>query len=254
MHGNVERRGLQRSRPQPRAERWYVSTGLRPCLSWDFRAQPPRRLLLRVKCEMSYRVPRWFCRASYSEAVLRTFGEILAARTANNIAIIDDGLTVEVPAYCEQDVYMEADRALDILEKSKLIKVIERWFDEEAFVTKTACLVTIDWDAADAPEIYCAPPEPPWWFLEKRGRFYRIWKKTEGYCWYCGASVGWAFEADHQKPRSRGGSGRVDNLVPACAPCNRAKASRDLEQYRVAVGGSEYRFWFERGAAALTSA
>jgi len=44
-------------------------------------------------------------------------------------------------------------------------------------------------------------------------------------CQYCGReSVG--LTVDHVIPRSRGGSSHWDNIVAACAPCNRKKGSR----------------------------
>ena len=69
-----------------------------------------------------------------------------------------------------------------------------------------------------------------------------IYEKTGGRCFYCGQKLvftaygdvqhprGW--EVDHVKPRSRGGSDDLKNLVPACISCNRQKGNhyklRDL--------------------------
>jgi 5-methylcytosine-specific restriction endonuclease McrA len=36
---------------------------------------------------------------------------------------------------------------------------------------------------------------------------------------------------DHAIPRSRGGSGRKDNLVTACMPCNTRKRDKTPEEY-----------------------
>jgi 5-methylcytosine-specific restriction endonuclease McrA len=44
-----------------------------------------------------------------------------------------------------------------------------------------------------------------------------------------------AAELDHQIPRSRGG-GRGPNLVLACRPCNGAKGSMTVEEYRGELG------------------
>lgn len=51
-------------------------------------------------------------------------------------------------------------------------------------------------------------------------------------CSYCDAKDV-ALNLDHVLPRSRGGSNRVSNLVPACKPCNDAKSNRAVEDYLV---------------------
>jgi 5-methylcytosine-specific restriction endonuclease McrA len=56
--------------------------------------------------------------------------------------------------------------------------------------------------------------------LEKHGR----------HCVYCGA-VDVPLNLDHVIPRSRGGSNRVSNLVPACIPCNEEKGARLIEEF-----------------------
>ena len=58
-------------------------------------------------------------------------------------------------------------------------------------------------------------------------------------CAYCGAA---ADTLDHVRARARGGETRTANLVAACAPCNRAKASADwLAWFRAQSGWSEAR-------------
>ncbi|WP_145883715.1 RNA-guided endonuclease IscB [Streptomyces sp. BK340] len=49
-------------------------------------------------------------------------------------------------------------------------------------------------------------------------------------CVYCG-TTGVPLNVDHIRPRSRGGSSRVDNLAIACAPCNQAKGSHAVEDF-----------------------
>jgi 5-methylcytosine-specific restriction endonuclease McrA len=48
-------------------------------------------------------------------------------------------------------------------------------------------------------------------------------------CAYCGRG-NTAFELDHIRPRSRGGSNRVSNLALSCHACNTAKADHHLER------------------------
>jgi len=40
------------------------------------------------------------------------------------------------------------------------------------------------------------------------------------------------FEIDHMIPRKRKKSGRIENLTPACLPCNRAKRNRDVKEFK----------------------
>lgn len=49
-------------------------------------------------------------------------------------------------------------------------------------------------------------------------------------CVYCGVR-GVPLSLDHVRPRSRGGSNQVSNLVLACVPCNEAKGDRPVEQF-----------------------
>lgn len=48
-------------------------------------------------------------------------------------------------------------------------------------------------------------------------------------CRYCGDTSG-PFEFDHVLPWSRGGQDTVENIVRACAPCNREKSDRTPEE------------------------
>lgn len=49
-------------------------------------------------------------------------------------------------------------------------------------------------------------------------------------CTYCGTGEG-PFEVDHIHPVSRGGSDDLDNLCLACAPCNRSKSNKTVEEW-----------------------
>ncbi len=53
------------------------------------------------------------------------------------------------------------------------------------------------------------------------------WKHA---CAYCGVS-GVPLELDHVVPRSRGGSDRESNRVPACHRCNQQKGNRTIEEF-----------------------
>lgn len=69
----------------------------------------------------------------------------------------------------------------------------------------------------------------------------RIFQKTDGYCIYCGKKLSWknygllntrgCWEIDHSRPKSKGGTDHMNNLVPACIPCNRDKGDQTSSQY-----------------------
>jgi hypothetical protein len=75
----------------------------------------------------------------------------------------------------------------------------------------------------------------------------------DGRCAYCGSLLGDRWHADHLEPVLRGyaepcaenpqgilhtGRDVVENLMPACAPCNLDKTSFTLEQWRKKLAGS----------------
>ena len=67
-----------------------------------------------------------------------------------------------------------------------------------------------------------------------------VWQKSDGYCWYCGDTLpekGW--HADHFEPIYRQGgelwkpeNDVIENIVPACAPCNLFKSVFSVEEFR----------------------
>ena len=61
----------------------------------------------------------------------------------------------------------------------------------------------------------------------------KIRAKSGGFCWYCGEELpdkGW--HADHFIPKRRGGPDDIDNMVPACAPCNLFKRTYSINGLR----------------------
>ncbi|MFE2278787.1 RNA-guided endonuclease IscB [Streptomyces sp. NPDC059454] len=54
--------------------------------------------------------------------------------------------------------------------------------------------------------------------------------KWNNACAYCD-NTGVPLNIDHLRPRSRGGSNRLSNLVLTCVPCNRAKGSSPVEVF-----------------------
>ena len=69
-----------------------------------------------------------------------------------------------------------------------------------------------------------------------------IFDETDGICYLCGKKLAWknygdpgergAWEVEHMRPLSRGGSNSVKrNLLPACIPCNRKKGTMTVNKW-----------------------
>lgn len=95
-----------------------------------------------------------------------------------------------------------------------------------------------------------------------------VWNKSQGICWYCGTELpekGW--HVDHVQPVLRQSEivpyeqrknpyasevkftgtltnpdkDNVDNMVPACAPCNLFKSTFSLEEFRQQIAAQPER-------------
>lgn len=65
----------------------------------------------------------------------------------------------------------------------------------------------------------------------------RVWQKTNGRCAYCGKKLGthWksgVWSIDHFVPLSRHGARGIDNLMPACLPCNSEKSNMLIDEWK----------------------
>ena len=58
-----------------------------------------------------------------------------------------------------------------------------------------------------------------------------------GRCAYCGAPG--KVHADHRTPLSRRGTNHIDNILPACAPCNLSKHDRTESEYLIRKYGAK---------------
>lgn len=73
-----------------------------------------------------------------------------------------------------------------------------------------------------------------------------VFEKSNGACWYCGCDLPKRWHVDHVVPVDRDSLGRVgpanmhlhnvDNMVPACAPCNLFKSDMTIELFRDMLG------------------
>ncbi len=61
------------------------------------------------------------------------------------------------------------------------------------------------------------------------GKYYS--KVSSKRCWYCGKAG--KMTRDHVVPKSKGGTSRHNNILPACYDCNQEKKNLSLEEYRV---------------------
>lgn len=68
----------------------------------------------------------------------------------------------------------------------------------------------------------------------------QIYNKSNGHCWYCGDKLKKGWHTDHFLPIRRNPDGtidnpehdNIDNLVPACPPCNIMKSDMTIEKFR----------------------
>ena len=60
----------------------------------------------------------------------------------------------------------------------------------------------------------------------------RIRGKTGGRCHVCGGPLGPKWEADHIRPRARGGVDAEHNCLPACGVCNATRWHRSSKVIR----------------------
>lgn len=81
--------------------------------------------------------------------------------------------------------------------------------------------------------------------LTKKQRL-ELFAKYAGKCAYCGCELGTRWHADHFEPVIRLPDGRVaeqpgnhaiENMMPACAPCNISKGRQTLEGWRLWLAG-----------------
>ena len=78
--------------------------------------------------------------------------------------------------------------------------------------------------------------------MYNRARLYAIYSKTSGYCFYCTKRLTFknhgrlgrrgAWEVDHGKPESKGGTDHLNNLHAACIECNRRKGDMTVAEFR----------------------
>lgn len=69
-----------------------------------------------------------------------------------------------------------------------------------------------------------------------------VYHKTGGYCYYCKKKLSLSnygkngnhgsWHIDHSKPKSKGGTDYLRNLVPACIECNMDKSTRHGSYYK----------------------
>lgn len=81
--------------------------------------------------------------------------------------------------------------------------------------------------------------------MEKE-RLRKIYEKTDGHCHICHSSLVFAshgkhntkgaWHIEHSKPKSKGGTDHLNNLLPACIPCNLTKGVKHTKIARAKHG------------------
>ena len=76
----------------------------------------------------------------------------------------------------------------------------------------------------------------------------RIYERTSGHCHLCHKKLAFknygrfgeraSWEVEHSVPRARSGTDHLNNLYPACIPCNRSKRDRGTRSMRARNGQS----------------
>jgi 5-methylcytosine-specific restriction endonuclease McrA len=59
----------------------------------------------------------------------------------------------------------------------------------------------------------------------------------DGRCAYCGERA--PLQIDHRVPLARGGTNSIDNILPACGPCNRRKHSMFEQEFRARLAAEK---------------
>jgi 5-methylcytosine-specific restriction endonuclease McrA len=70
-----------------------------------------------------------------------------------------------------------------------------------------------------------------------------VFDKSHGFCWYCGDYLSDKWHVDHIEPIRRSADGgvhslelhNIDNLAPACVPCNLFKSVYSVEGFRAKI-------------------
>lgn len=80
----------------------------------------------------------------------------------------------------------------------------------------------------------------------------KIYDKTDGCCHICHKRISYsnygvhgakgAWHVDHSIPRAKGGSNHLNNLYPACIPCNLGKSASTNRSVRPLYGNSRAPF------------
>lgn len=90
------------------------------------------------------------------------------------------------------------------------------------------------------------------WNPIRRKVVHEVQRKTGGHCFYCGTTpIGVQQCVDHFTPTRKGGSDKLENLVPACRSCNSAKGGMMIEEFRMS---RRLRLAYGRGVPPMSNA
>lgn len=78
-----------------------------------------------------------------------------------------------------------------------------------------------------------------------------IYEKFGRRCAYCGMPLNSGWHVDHKHPKHRGGTNDMENLMPACARCNRWKATFTIDEFRNEIAAQVGRLARDSGSFRL---
>jgi hypothetical protein len=63
---------------------------------------------------------------------------------------------------------------------------------------------------------------------------HKVFMKTFYHCGYCGKIINEPSDLtlDHMKPKAKGGTDEMNNLIGCCKSCNQMKSDKTMEEYR----------------------
>lgn len=145
-------------------------------------------------------------------------------------------------------ILMDADYNID--DAMGICQAMERGPDRDIILSLADHMLELDQEpeviaaalVAVAAEILVAArfsyaPSRPDPYKERLGMSPKAWRKLRDevlaakgcVCTYCGSDS--SITVDHVVPLSKGGTNEIDNLTPACKPCNSSKRDRLLGEW-----------------------
>lgn len=126
------------------------------------------------------------------------------------------------------DALRDDDRALAWMTKAgRQWRAIKVRLIDMGKITVDAGFIRNTWLGFDAMQTLPGRPYEPGWAALRAA----VFERDRFTCTYCGEQDG-PLDCDHVLPVALGGVSTMENLVAACAPCNRSKGARLVSDWR----------------------